>query len=122
MPSAKTMNAVKTALMDTTDDVAVPTRARSHSFASMLADMKVGDAPAAKVMLVDDDFREQHEIQQDAPLKEALSFAKERLRNNLASSISGAKRRIDGAAYSVECGSLLMDSGVYVVALVTRTE
>lgn len=107
---------VAVAMADPVDDVPVPTRVRSSSFASMLCDLRIGDSPLARVLPV-----EVVDITQHGDMRDALNAAKDRLRNNVQSSINQAKRREDGAGYSVECKEQLFDSGVFVVALVRRT-
>lgn len=115
------LTATQVALADQATDIPVPPRTRSFSFASMLADMQVGDAPASKSMLVDLPTELNSADKPVLAMKDIVSTYKERLRNNIASSITAAKRRVEGAAYSVECGTVVMDSGLYVVAIVSRT-
>lgn len=95
-------------------DVAPPARARSSSFASTVADLNVGDPPAAKVQLIDP----------TTPIGDALSGMSEmseRLRNSVTSSVSQAKRRLPGSDFSVEITDIKTKSGMYLLALVHRT-
>lgn len=96
-------------------DVSLPSRARASSFTSTLVDLKVGADPACKVVSLGADIKME-------ALADTLAAEKERLRNNVTSSISAAKRRIEGSQYSIECTHFMCNSGVYVAALVTRTE
>jgi uncharacterized protein (DUF849 family) len=96
-------------------DVSLPSRARASSFTSTLVDLKVGQDPAAKVVRLEPD------VNMEA-LADVLAAEKERLRNNVTSSISAAKRRVENSQYSIECTHFICNSGIYVAALVTRTE
>lgn len=107
---------VALAMADPVDDVPVPSRVRSSSFASMLCDLRIGDAPLARVLPLDPT-----DIALFTDMRDALNATKDRLRNNVQSSINQAKRREEGAGYSVECKEQLFDSGIFVVALVRRT-
>ena len=114
-PSKALLSQVSVALAHGVEsDVSIPSRARSHSFASVLADMKVGEPPAARAMPI--------ELSNDPAfsLKDAMSDAKDRLRNNVQPSMSQASRRVDGAKFSCECNIMVADSGMYAVALVRR--
>lgn len=111
-----TLAKVSLGMTDIVSDVLPPSRVRSHSFASVLADMSVGDTPSCRCMEVTVDT-----TQEGFDMKAALVDAKERLRNNVQSSVNQAKRRIEGSAYSVECQSLVADTGLYIIALVRRT-
>jgi hypothetical protein len=115
-PQASTLAKLAVGMSDIADDVLPPSRARSHSFASVLADMKIGDTPSCRAMEVPMDT-----TQDGFDMKAALTEAKERLRNNVQSSVNQAKRRVEGAAYSVECKELVADTGLYIIALVRRT-
>ena len=114
-PSQSTLAKVTLGMTDIVDDVAPPSRARSHSFAPVLADMAVGDVPSCRALPV------VVETSATFDMKAALTEAKERLRNNVQSSVNQAKRRVDGAAYSVECKELVSDFGLFIIALVRRT-
>lgn len=96
-------------------DVSLPSRVRASSFTSTLVDLKVGQDPASKVVKINGDVAAQD-------LSEVLAAEKERLRNNVTSSISAAKRRIENSQYSIECTHFICNSGIYVAALVSRTE
>ena len=96
------------------NDVAPPTRARSASLASAIADLNVGDAPASKVMKLDPALT----IEALTATKSQLS---ERLRNAVQSSVNQAKRRHNGAAdFSIEISDLTTKSGMYLIALISR--
>lgn len=95
-------------------DVALPQRARSASFASMVADLNVGDQPAARVQQIDP----------STPIGDAIasvSEMSEKLRNSVQSSVSQAKRRLPGSDYSIEITDIKTKSGMYLLALVHRT-
>lgn len=94
-------------------DVAPPARARSSSFASTVADLQVGDAPAAKVQLIDSTTTIGDALA-------AMSDMSEKLRNSVTSSVSQAKRRIPGSDFSVEITDIKTKSGIYLLALVHR--
>lgn len=96
-------------------DVTLPTRARASSFTSALTDLKVGQDPASKVVKLASSVTM-------ADVSGVIAEEKERLRNNVTSSISAAKRRIENSQYSIECTHFICNSGIYVAALVTRTE
>lgn len=115
-PNQSTLAKITVGMTDVVDDVLPPSRARSHSFASVLADMKVGDTPSCRALEVTVDT-----TQPNFDMKAALIEAKERCRNNVQSSVNQAKRRVEGAAYSVECKELVADTGLYIIALVRRT-
>jgi len=94
--------------------VTKPPRNRSSSFASMVADLRVGDTPAAKVMDVDG----------DSTLAETLDSMPtliERHRNNVYSAVVRAKERNLGAEYTIEVTHFVGRVTIYIVALVTRT-
>ena len=95
-------------------DVALPQRARSASFASMVADLNVGDQPAARVQQVPDDLSVCDALA-------IMSTMSEKLRNSVQSSVNQAKRRVPGSEYSIEITDIKMKSGLYVLALVHRT-
>lgn len=115
-PSKKVLQAATTAMMDITIDVPVPSRARAFSFSSQLADMAVGDAPACKVMpFYPEDAAKGYSF------ADVVSEAKGTLRNNIASSVTAARRRVD-ASYKIETGVLTLDTGMYVIGLVHRVE
>jgi len=114
-PQNSVASKVALAMGDIVGDVAVPSRTRSSSFASMLVDQRVGDLPVARTMPV-----ETADLTQYGDLKSALIELKDKLRNNVQSSINQAKRRCEGASYSVECKEQLFDSGIVIVALIRR--
>jgi hypothetical protein len=115
-PTQATLAKLNVGMTDIVDDVLPPSRARSHSFASVLADMSVGDVPSCRALEVTINT-----TSENFDMKAALTEAKERLRNNVQSSVNQAKRRVDGAAYSVECKELVSDNGLFIIALVRRT-
>lgn len=95
-------------------DVSIPARARSASFASMVADLNVGDQPAARVQQIDPAL----------PIGEAIALVSsmsEKLRNSVQSSVNQAKRRAPGSEYSIEIADVTVKSGMYLLALVHRT-
>lgn len=105
---------VAVALTGVEADVPVPSRERAYSFASALANMRVGDAPACRALPVDvQDYA--------ADAHAALVNAKATLRNNVQASINQARRRVEGAGYSVECVPVITDGGIAIVAFVRRT-
>lgn len=94
--------------------VAKPPRNRSSSFASMVADLRVGDTPAAKVMDADGTSTLEETL-------DALPALIERHRNNVNSAVVRAKDRNLGAEYAIEVTHFLARRSLYIVALVTRT-
>jgi hypothetical protein len=108
------LSKVATAVLCPEPDVAQPTRARSASFASAVADLKVNGEPAAKTMRLDPAMA----VADLATARPALS---EKLRNTAQSSVSQAKRRVPGAEFSIEITDLAAKSGMYLIALVSRT-
>jgi hypothetical protein len=95
-------------------DVAQPARVRSSSFASTVADLNVGDQPAARVQQIDPTM----------PVGDAIASVSElaeKLRNSVQSSVSQAKRRLPGSDYSIEITDIKTKSGMYLLALVHRT-
>jgi hypothetical protein len=114
-PSKDVLSKTALAMGDVVNDVAVPSRTRSSSFASMLVDQRVGDLPLARTMPV-----ETADLTQYGDMKSALNELKDKLRNNVQSSINQAKRRDGTAAFSVECKEQLFDSGIIIIALIRR--
>lgn len=112
---SKVASKVALAMGDVVADVAIPSRTRSSSFASMLVDQRIGDAPLSRVLPV-----ETADLTQYGDMKSALNELKDKLRNNVQSSINQARRRSEGASYSVECKEQLFDSGIIIVALIRR--
>jgi hypothetical protein len=112
--SEAAVSKVAAAVLCPESDVAQPTRARSASFASAVADLKVGGEPAAKTMRLDPAMT----VADLATARPALS---EKLRNTAQSSVSQAKRRVPGAEFSIEICDLTAKSGMYLIALVSRT-
>lgn len=108
------LSAALVAAMGPESDVTQPTRARSASFASAVADLNVGDQPAARV----------HQIDPSLPVGDAIASTPalaEKLRNSVQSSVNQAKRRVPGSEYSVEITDIKTKSGMYLLALVHRT-
>lgn len=92
-----------------------PARARSHSFASMVASLEVGSNPACRAMQIDPQLKL---AELDST---TMSTLRERLRGSTTSAIASAKRRTPGAEFAVEVTDFRAASGFYVIALVTRT-
>ena len=114
MPKPETHARVAAALASPESDVSQPGRGRSGSFTAQVADLALGDT-ASKLLAIPGDTA-LCDIQKDLP---AL---RERLRNNVASSVKHAKARTSGA-YTVEVCDLHTPSGQwFVIALVTRIE
>jgi len=115
MATAKpeTITKVATAMLCAEPDVAQPTRARSASFASVVADLNIGGDPAAKVMALNPRMTFEEFTAQKSQLSE-------RLRNTAQSSVNQAKRRVAASEYSIEICDLTTKSGVYLIALVSR--
>lgn len=114
MTKTATINKALAAAMGTEPDVAPPaSKARSGSLTSAIADLQLGSDPVAKVYMVEPDVKAQD-------LRAVLSTEKERMRNNVTSCVVAARKRVPGADYSIEVGEILMGSGVYVVALISR--
>jgi hypothetical protein len=107
------LSAALVAAMGPESDVAQPPRARSSSFASMVADMNVGDQPVARVQQVPDDLS----IGDALAIMSSMS---EKLRNSVQSAVYQAKRRLPGSDYSIEITDIKMKSGLYILALVHR--
>lgn len=108
------LSAALVAAMGPEADVAPPPRARSASFASAVADLNVGDQPAARVQQIDPSL----------PIGEAIALVSslaEKLRNSVQSSVNQAKRRLPGSEYSIEIADIKIKSGMYLLALVHRT-
>lgn len=94
-------------------DVAPPTRARSSSLASAIADLNVGGDPASKVVALNPKLTIEE-------ITASRASASERLRNTVQGSVNQAKRRVPGAEYSIEISDLTTKSGMYLIALVSR--
>lgn len=117
MAAKQDSNVVAKALagaMSAEADVTPPARSRSSSFASTVSDLNVGDAPAAKVLVVDPSLTISDALHQ-------MSEAGERLRNSVTSSVAQARRRNPGAEFSVEITDIKTKSGIYLLALIHRT-
>jgi hypothetical protein len=112
--NSQVLNAALVSAMSPESDVPPPARARSASFASSVADLRMGDAPASKVMQID------RSLTIDAAL-EQMSETAERFRSSITSSVQQAKRRCPGAEYSIEISDIKIKSGMYLLALVHRT-
>jgi hypothetical protein len=114
MAKAEVANKVAAAILCPEDQVQQPARARSSSFASVVADLKVGDHPAAKAIALNPTVT----IEQTKALMPELS---ERLRNTVQSSVKQAKKRLGGTAeFSVEIVEVNTKSGLLLTAYVTR--
>lgn len=96
------------------NDIPVPSRARSFSFASAVAAINVGDMPAARVVKIDG------ELSIDAA-NAMIVEQTDKLRGSIASAVNQAKRRNPGAEFSIETETVFMRSGVYIIGLVHRT-
>lgn len=101
------------AAMGAEANVAPPSRARSSSFASMVASLEVGDAPAVRAQQIPSTLTVIDAISK-------ISEECERLRNNVTPSVAAAKRKIPGSDFSVEVGHYVNKTGMYVLALITR--
>jgi hypothetical protein len=112
-PNTESLARITAAALCPEPDVVVPPRARSASFASAVADLKIGGDPAAKVMRMDPAMTV-------AELAAARSSLAEKLRNTAQSSVNQAKRRLPGTEYSIEVCDLACKSGLYLIALVSR--
>lgn len=115
--SSKSQSVLTAALvgaMSPEADITLPPRARSSSFASTVADLNVGDQPAARVWQVPAN------LSIETALTNLTQFG-EKLRNSVQSSVSQAKRRIKGAEYSIEITDIKIKSGIYLLVLVHRT-
>jgi len=112
--NAQTAHAVLTAMLGSEQGVTPPARNRSSSFASLVADLNVGDSPASRVI-------ELAHTTSIGDAVEQLPALREKLRNSVTSAVSAARRRVPGSDFSIEVGNLMMNSGMYVVALVRRT-
>lgn len=95
-------------------DIAPPPRARAFSFNAAVADMEVGDMPAARVVQIDPTTT-------IGDAKAEMSAMADKLRNSVTSAVSSAKRRIPGSDFSVEITEINIKSGMYLLALVHRT-
>lgn len=105
---------VLTAAMGVESGVAIPGRARSSSFAALIADLRFGDAPASKAVALDADL----------PLTELLAKIpeeSERLRNSVTSAVTRAKTKNPGSDYAIEAGQFTTKANIYVVVVITRT-
>jgi hypothetical protein len=112
--ATETVAKALTAAMSPEPEVAQPQRARSASFASVVADLKVNGDPAAKVMRIDSGMT----LEEFNTARPTLS---EKLRNTAQSSVSQAKRRLGaGADFSIEISDLTAKSGLHLIALVSR--
>jgi hypothetical protein len=102
------------AAMSAEPDVAPPAaRPRASSFTSVVSDLRVGDDPAARIM----------KLNMDTPITDLFNLiGQEKIRfgNNVRSSVAAAKSRAPGAEYTVEIEHMIVSSGAYLVALVTR--
>lgn len=108
------LNAALVGAMSPESDIAAPPRARVFSFSAAVADLEVGDMPAARVVKIDED-------QSVADALAGLDTMSVKLRNSLASAVSAAKRRIPGSDFSIEITDIKIKSGLYLLALVHRT-
>lgn len=108
------LNAALVGAMSPESDIAAPPRARVFSFSAAVADLEIGDAPASRVVKIDDD-------QSIADALAGLAGVSEKLRNNVGSAVSSAKRRNPGSDFSIEITDIKIKSGLYLLALVHRT-
>lgn len=88
-------------------------RTQAGSFATMIAEMQVGDQPASRVAERDPGQSVDYTM---ATLKDG----RDKLRNAVTSSVAQAKRRVPGAEYSIEVFDAMAPSGIYIIALVWR--
>lgn len=95
-------------------DIAPPPRVRAFSFNAAVADMQVGDMPVARVVQIDP-------ATTIGDAMAEMSAQADKLRNNVTSAVSSAKRRNPGSDYSVEITDIKIKSGLYLLALVHRT-
>lgn len=101
------------AVMGAESGVSVPTRARSSSFASVIGDLRVGDAPAVRAIAIDSTLSV-------ADALAAIPEEAERLRNTITSAVARAKTRNEGSDYTVESAQMVTKSSVYVALIITR--
>lgn len=94
-------------------DIPVPSRARAFSFASAVASINVGDMPAARVVKIDNSLSVEE-------ANASITSETDKLRSSVASAVNQAKRKNPNAAYTIETETVLMRSGVYIIALVHR--
>jgi hypothetical protein len=102
-----------TAAMGVESGVAVPGRARSGSFAALIADLRVGEAPASKTVC----------LRADLSMAEVLAQVpeeSERLRNSVTSAVTRAKAKNPGADYTIEAGQFTTKTSVCVTVVITR--
>lgn len=105
---------LEAAVLTPESDVPQPPRGRAGSFTSQVADLGLGEV-ASKLLMIPPETA-LCDVQKELP---AL---RERLRNNVASSVRHARTRT-GSTFSVEVCDLHTPSGQwFVIALVTRTE
>jgi len=100
--------------MSPESDIVAPPRTRAFSFNAAVADMQVGDMPAARVVQIDPTMAIGDALAE-------MSTQADKLRNSVTSATSQAKRRIPGSDYSVEIADIKLKSGLYLLALVHRT-
>jgi hypothetical protein len=114
VPKPDTHTRLAAALEAPESDIAQPGRGRSSSFTAQVADLALGET-ASKLLPVEPSAA-LCDIQKDLPA------IRERLRNNVASSVRHAKART-GGNYSVEVCDLHTPTGQwFTIALVTRIE
>jgi poly-gamma-glutamate capsule biosynthesis protein CapA/YwtB (metallophosphatase superfamily) len=94
------------------DDVNTPTRKRSSSFTSVIADLAIGET-AAKALRVDEDHSFANYVENGAEIRDQV-------RNNLAGPVREAKKQT-GGDYTIEIIDSYTRSGaLFVIALITR--
>lgn len=114
MPKNEIAERVAAAASTIEDDVTTPTRKRSASFTSVIADLDIGEI-AAKVQRVDQDFSFANYKLNGAEIRDAL-------RNNLAGPVREAKKQT-GGSYSIEIVEQFTKlNGLLIIALITRIE
>lgn len=112
MPKPDISNKITAAMRTVEDDVSEPSRKRSSSMASVIADLEIGET-ASRAQRVDPTTTLTDYAEQYAELRESL-------RNNVAPSVRQAKART-GGEYSIEIvDTLTQNRALFIIALVTR--
>lgn len=99
-------------IMSAEAGVTPPRVARSSSFASVIADLRVGGDPASRAIQIDPSLS----------LEQAIAMIPElsaKLRNNVSPAVTRQTVRT-GAEFTTEVGTLTTRQGMYVVAVITR--
>lgn len=113
MAKRKTIPHLEAAVNTVDDGVPEPSRRRSSSFASVIADLEIGET-ASKAQRVEDDTTLAEFAEKSAAWREAL-------RNTCATSMRQAKART-GGEYSIEIADVMTQArSLFIVALITRT-